>query len=229
MLFRSLHEEHALGVLKDLFGFPGRSARTGGDAPTKGVHPSAVEAPGARNADLPGGWSLSTTPSPKPHVPQSAGVRAGCPRRVWLGRLSSWGTSGLYRGGWNAIIAFFVPASNLPLRFAPGRGYFWKIAWVVWGVQRRGAHSAVGRGKRCWWALWLWCNGEAFLHRGGAFFGRLLGWCGEFSGAERTVLWVVGGGVQFLFPLSQFFFVSGSVWVFFRERTSAPCVGLELG
>ena len=68
-------------MLKDLFGFPGRSARTGGDAPTKGVHPSAVEAPGARNADLPGGWSLSTTPSPKPHVPQSAGVRA--PRGPW--------------------------------------------------------------------------------------------------------------------------------------------------
>ena len=32
--------------------------------------------------------------------------------------------------------------------FAPGRGFFWKIAWVVWGVQRRGAHSAVGRGRR---------------------------------------------------------------------------------
>ena len=74
-----LHEEHALGVLKDLFGFPGRSARTGGDAPTKGVHPSAVEAPGARNADLPGGWSLFTTPFPKPHVRQSAGARAEGP------------------------------------------------------------------------------------------------------------------------------------------------------
>jgi hypothetical protein len=173
--------------------------------------------------------SLLTTPFPKPHVRRSVGARAEGAWRVWVGLSSGWGTSDLYQTPRKAISVFLVPASNLPLRFAPGRGFFWKIAWVVWGVQRRGAHSAVGRGKRCWWALWLWCNGEAFLHRGGAFFGRLLGWCGEFSGAERTVLWVVGGGVQFLFPLSQFFFVSGSVWVFFRERTSAPCVGLELG
>ena len=79
-----LHEECALGVLKDLFGFPGRSVRTGGDVPAQGVHPSAVEALGVRYADLRGGWSLPITPSPKPNVPQSAGVRAGCPRRVWV-------------------------------------------------------------------------------------------------------------------------------------------------
>ena len=83
-----LHGEYALGVLKDLFGFPGRSVRTRGHAPAQGVHPSAVEALGARNADLPRGWSLSTTPSPKLHVPQSARVRAGCPRPVWVGLTS---------------------------------------------------------------------------------------------------------------------------------------------
>ena len=69
-----LHGECALGVLKDLFGFPGRSVCIGGRGPAQGVHPSAVEALGVPNANLPGGWSLSTTPSPKPHVPQSVDV-----------------------------------------------------------------------------------------------------------------------------------------------------------
>ena len=75
-----LHGECALGVLKDLFGFPGRSVRTGGDVPAQGVHPSAVEALGVPKANLPVGWSLSTTPSPKPHVPRSTGARAERPR-----------------------------------------------------------------------------------------------------------------------------------------------------
>ena len=75
-----LHGECALGALNDLFGFPSGSVRVGGHAPAQGVHPSAVKAPCARNADLPVGRSLSTTPSPKPHVPQSAGVRAEGPR-----------------------------------------------------------------------------------------------------------------------------------------------------
>ena len=83
-----LHGEYALGALKDLLGSPGRSVRIGGHAPAQGVHPSAVEALGVRYADLRGGWSLPITPSPKPNVPQSAGVRAGCPRRVWLGLTS---------------------------------------------------------------------------------------------------------------------------------------------
>ena len=86
-----LHGECALGVLKDLFGFPGRSVRTGGDVPAQGVHPSAVEALGVPNANLPVGWSLSTTPSPKPHVPQSVDVRAGCPRTVWVSLTSGQG------------------------------------------------------------------------------------------------------------------------------------------
>ena len=60
-----LHGECALGVLKDLFWFPGRFMCIGSRTPAQGAHPSAVEAPGARNADLPGGWSLSTTPLSK--------------------------------------------------------------------------------------------------------------------------------------------------------------------
>ena len=75
-----LPEECALGALEGLFWFPGRFMCIGGDAPAQGVLPSAVEAPGARNADLPGGWSLPTTPSPKPHGPRSTGARAERPR-----------------------------------------------------------------------------------------------------------------------------------------------------
>ena len=71
-----LHGECALGALEGRFWFPGRSGHIGGRAPAQGVHPSAVEALGARNADLPGGWSLPTTPSPKPHGPRSTGARA---------------------------------------------------------------------------------------------------------------------------------------------------------
>ena len=71
----------------------------GSRTPAQGAHPSAVEALGVRNADLPVGWSLPTTPSPKPYAPQSAGVRAGCPRRVWLGLTSGQGISNLYQGG----------------------------------------------------------------------------------------------------------------------------------
>jgi hypothetical protein len=47
-----LHGECALGVLKDLFWFPGRFMCIGSRTPAKGAHPSAMEAPGARNADL---------------------------------------------------------------------------------------------------------------------------------------------------------------------------------
>ena len=75
-----LHGECALGVLKDLFWFPGRFVCIGSRTPAQGAHPSAVEALGVRNADLPVGWSLPTTPSPKPYVPQSVGVRAEGPR-----------------------------------------------------------------------------------------------------------------------------------------------------
>ena len=94
-----LHGECALGALNDLFGFPSGSVRVGGHAPAQGVHPSAVKAPCARNADLPVGRSLSTTPSPKPHVPRSAGVRAEGPRPVWVGLTSGQGILNLYQGG----------------------------------------------------------------------------------------------------------------------------------
>ena len=79
-----LHGECALGALEGRFWFPGRSGHIGGRTPAQGVHPRAVEALGARNADLPVGWSLSTSPSPKPYVPQSVCVRAEGPRPVWV-------------------------------------------------------------------------------------------------------------------------------------------------
>ena len=51
-------------------------------------------------------------------------------------------------GSWQAVLVGTVVVVQRGSIFAPGRGFFWKIAWVVWGVQRRGAHSAVGRGRR---------------------------------------------------------------------------------
>ena len=73
-------DECALRVLKDLFWFPGRFVCIGSRTPAQGAYPIAVEALGLRNADLPGEWSLSTTPSPKPHGPRSTGARAERPR-----------------------------------------------------------------------------------------------------------------------------------------------------
>ena len=70
----------ALGALEGRFWLPGSSVCIGSRAPAQGVHPSAVEALGVRNADLPGEWSLPTTPSPKPHGPRSTGARAERPR-----------------------------------------------------------------------------------------------------------------------------------------------------
>ena len=58
--------ECALCVLDDLFWCPGRCMCIGGRPPAQGAHPSAVEALGARNADLPAGWSLLTTPPQNP-------------------------------------------------------------------------------------------------------------------------------------------------------------------
>ena len=52
-----------------------------------------------RNADLPVGWSLPTTPSPKPYVPQSVGVRAEGPGPVWVSLTSGQGILNLYQGG----------------------------------------------------------------------------------------------------------------------------------
>ena len=93
-----LHGECALGALEGRFWFPGRSGHIGGRTPAQGVHPRAVEALGARNADLPVGWSLSTSPSPKPYVPQSVGVRAEGPGPVWVGLTSGQGILNLYQG-----------------------------------------------------------------------------------------------------------------------------------
>jgi hypothetical protein len=67
-----------------------------------------------RNADLPGEWSLSTTPSPKPHGPRSTGARAERRRRVWLGLTSGQRISNLYQGGWNAITRMVAAYHPLP-------------------------------------------------------------------------------------------------------------------
>ena len=71
-----LRGECALCVLNDLFWCPGRFMCIESRTPAQGAYPSAVEALGVRNADLPGEWSLSTTPSPKPHGQRSTGARA---------------------------------------------------------------------------------------------------------------------------------------------------------
>ena len=71
-----LRGECALCVLDDLFWCPGRFMCIESRTPAQGAYPSAVEALGVRNADLPGEWSLSTTPSPKPHGQRSTGARA---------------------------------------------------------------------------------------------------------------------------------------------------------
>ena len=70
-----LHGEWALGALEGRFWFPDGSGHIGGRAPARGAHPSAVEALGVPNADLPGGWSLPTTPlaqTPRPAVDRCA-------------------------------------------------------------------------------------------------------------------------------------------------------------
>ena len=52
--FRGIqHGECALGALEGRFRLPGRSVRIGGRAPTQGVRPSAMEALGVRNGQLP--------------------------------------------------------------------------------------------------------------------------------------------------------------------------------
>jgi hypothetical protein len=52
--FRAIqHGECALGALEGRFRLPGRSVRIGGRAPTQGVRPSAMEALGVRNGQLP--------------------------------------------------------------------------------------------------------------------------------------------------------------------------------
>ena len=80
-----LHEECALDALKGGFWLPGRFVCIRGRAPAQDGHPSAGAAHGVPNANLPLRWSLLTTPSPKPYVPQSVGLRAGGAWRVWVG------------------------------------------------------------------------------------------------------------------------------------------------
>ena len=110
-----MHGECALGALEGRFWFPDRSGHIGGHAPAQIAHPSAEAALGVPNADLPGGWSLPTTPSPKPYVPQSVGVRAEGPGPVWVGLASGQGILNLYHeGGWNAITRMVAAYHPLP-------------------------------------------------------------------------------------------------------------------
>ena len=109
-----LQGEIALGALEGRFWLPGSSVGIGGRAPAQGVHPSAVDALGVRNGQLPRRWSLLTTPFPKPRVPQSVGVRAGCPRPVWVGLLSGWDISNLYQPSRKAISAIFGRVTGPP-------------------------------------------------------------------------------------------------------------------
>ena len=117
-----LHGECALGALEGRFWFPDRSGHIGGHAPAQIAHPSAEAALGVPNADLPGGWSLPTTPSPKPYVPQSVGVRAEGPGPVWVGLTSGQGILNLYQGGWKARIAFWSPPPDLLLQYPVAGG-----------------------------------------------------------------------------------------------------------
>ena len=65
-----------------------------GDAlATREAYPDSPMALGTRNADLPAGWSLLTTPSPKLHDPRSARARAEGLGRVWVGVPSDRGVS----------------------------------------------------------------------------------------------------------------------------------------
>ena len=109
-----LHGECALDALKGGFWLPGRFVCIRGRAPAQDGHPSAGSAHGVPNANLPVRWSLLTTPPPKPHVPQSVDVRAGCPRTVWVSLTSGQGVSNLYQGGWKAITRMVAAYHPLP-------------------------------------------------------------------------------------------------------------------
>jgi hypothetical protein len=61
-------------------------------------------------------------PSPKPHVPRSAGVRADRPMRVWASLPSDWGISNSYQTPRKAISVFLGPTSNLLLQYSVAGG-----------------------------------------------------------------------------------------------------------
>ena len=110
----------------------------GGRTLAQGLHPSAVEAPGAYNGQLPWRRSLLTTPFPKPHWPRSVGVRAEGPRLVWGrgGLLSGQGVLNLYQPPRKAISAFLGPAPDLS---------FWRIRSPVGPRRPGGRHGEVPR------------------------------------------------------------------------------------
>ena len=69
-----LQGEIALGALEGRFWLPGSSVGIGGRAPAQGVHPSAVDALGVRNGQLPRRWSLFTTPFSQNHACRNRSV-----------------------------------------------------------------------------------------------------------------------------------------------------------
>ena len=151
-----LQGEIALGALEGRFWLPGSSVCIGGRAPAQSVHPSAVDALGVRIGQLPGRWSLLTTPFPKPRVPQSVGVRAGCPRPVWVGLLSGWDISNLYQPSRKAISAFLGAPPDLLLEDPVDDGP--TSAWAP----RRGRrspdiHSRLVRAV----FVWIWARSRA--------------------------------------------------------------------
>jgi hypothetical protein len=82
--------ECALGALERLFWFPGRFMCIVSRTPAQGAHPSAVETLGVRNADLPGGWSLSRPSRPFMEFTYKGARAAVHGRAFGAGRLVEW-------------------------------------------------------------------------------------------------------------------------------------------
>ena len=145
------------------------------------------------NADLPRGWSLSTTPSPKPHAPQSAGVRAGCPRRVWLGLTSGQGILNVYQGGLERDYqdgrCLPPPPQNPMARGRPVRApsALGESGWASRGARaspictrgagRRESHFGGGDRTSCWRVRCPWgaCRHGPHGEVGGVLI-SILGW-----------------------------------------------------
>ena len=123
----------------------------GGRAPAQGAHPSAVEALGVRNGQLPERGSLLTTPSPNLYGPRSVGVRAEGPGRVWMGPLIGQGISNVYQGGWNVRIAFWRPPPNLLLEDSVPVGHVPSRATQLMLRRTRIDSSPQWRLRTRWW------------------------------------------------------------------------------
>jgi len=132
--FRAIqHGECALGALEDRFCLPGGCVHIGGGAPTKGVHPSAMEALSARNGQLP----LRSRCLPPPSQNHMCRDRSVCAPRV------------LRESGWAYRAAGAPPICTKPLgrRFRSfscrHRISCWRIRWPV-GPRRPARHRELG-------------------------------------------------------------------------------------